>query len=161
MTAWRCTSYINESQIESIGHQYLNERLTIDGAYCTIKSDAGNNASSIPIIETLRSSDIVVIGDSHAHRVFYSINYAIQGFFRFRTVNLFGETACSVLFEFDNDQRCNNVRKYIRIMMESVRPDYLFIGQFMELYIRYSGFMKRVCIHSCLILFVKYTIKYN
>jgi len=80
----------------------------------------------------LKSSDILVIGDSHAHRHLYAINYAIQDNFRFKTLNLFGETSCSFLHNFDNDARCDNGRKRTSELMKTMHPDYLFIVAHME-----------------------------
>ncbi len=136
---FRCETHINESIIESIGRNYLRVSKYGNGSYCTIKPDTFDNNNNIDT--RLRQADILVVGDSHAHRQYYAINYAIQGAFEFRTLNLFGTMSCSYLFNFDVDDRCFNYRKYMRQIIETMRPAYLFFIAHMEEHI--SVFEKR------------------
>jgi hypothetical protein len=103
-----------------------------------------NNKSTL--IETFKSSNILVVGDSHGYRQFYAINYAIQNVFSFRTLNLFGARGCSYLFDFDNDERCLICRKYTREIIEQMRPDYIFLISHMEYYI--SSYVQTIKKHN-------------
>lgn len=124
-----CITHSNETEIESFGFNNFDED---SGMYCTIRSNDFGNKS---MIETLASSDILVIGDSHAHRQFYAINYAIQGVFRFRTLNLFGRVMCGYVFELIDHPMCSYVHKLGRKMMMKMQPNYVFFHGFMDYYI--------------------------
>jgi hypothetical protein len=137
----QCMAHINVSIIESIGHQkQVDHKYPSNkgwGIHCTIYPD---NFGKKSIDSTLKSSDLLVIGDSQAQRHYYAINYAIQGEFRFRTLNLFGEWLCPFVFDVDANDRCAMNSKYTREMIIAMRPDYIFLIGYMEEYIK--RFMK-------------------
>ncbi len=142
----QCTDHINESIVESIGDRYLiKTKKKGNATYCTIMS----NKNSTMMMETrLNSSDILILGDSHAHRQYYAINYAIKDKFQFRSLNLFGTHGCSYLFDFDNETRCVISRKYMQQVIVTLQPDYIFFIGHMKYETFAQKFIKNKVIKS-------------